>query len=326
MEDVDLRQWLSWLKRDYTPSKQELQMIGPCVRHWWACNSQLQLHDNALYYLWTDAVAERLLCVAPKSLQNEALKHCHDDRMAGHFGEAKTFQRWQKSVIWYGMRNTCKCYVKSFSVCSRNKRANIRAKSGLGIYHAGVPLERIHIDILGPLPTTQQGNKYILVIVDQFTKWMECHPLPCQNAESIACVLVNEFIARFGCPLEIHSDQGRNVDGNLTRHLCKILQITKTRTTPYRPCSNGQVERYNRSILQMLRCYIKDHTYWDLYLQQIARAMRGTTHRQTGLTSTFMMFGKEVLQTLDLMLGTPISDGECTTSGEYVKILMDKTQ
>ena len=118
-------------------------------------------------------------------------------------------------------------------------------------------MERLHIDILGPFTPSAAGNIYILMLVDQFTKWFECYPLPDQSAESIVEKLVNEFIARFGCPLIIQSDQGRNVDGKLVRAICDLLEITKTRTTPYCPCANGQVERYNRLLLQMIRCCVQ---------------------------------------------------------------------
>lgn len=76
-------------------------------------------------------------------------------------------------------------------------------------FHSGVPLERVHMDILGPLPITKNRNKYISMVIDQFTKWLECYPLPNQGAEAIAKIFVDNFIARFECPLEIHTDQGK---------------------------------------------------------------------------------------------------------------------
>ena len=86
-------------------------------------------------------------------------------------------------------------------------------KALLGSYHARVPLERVHIDILGPLAKSKRDNQYVLMLVDQFTKWMECYALPDQSVVSIAEKVVHEFIAQFSCPLHIHSDQGRNMIG-----------------------------------------------------------------------------------------------------------------
>ena len=89
------------------------------------------------------------------------------------------------------------------------------------------------------------------MIVDQFTKWLECFPLPIQNAEELVKCMVDGFISRF----EIHTDQGKNFDGKLFASICELLQIAKTRTTPYRPCSKGQAERYNITLLQLIRCF-----------------------------------------------------------------------
>lgn len=104
--------------------------------------------------------------------------------------------------------------------------------------------------------------------------------MPDQIAETVAKVTIDRFISKLGCPIEIRSEQGKNVDGNLMRCLCELLKITKTRTTPYHPASNGQVERANRTILQTIRCYLgKKQNEWDKLLQQLAGAIRATENR-----------------------------------------------
>jgi transposase InsO family protein len=155
-------------------------------------------------------------------------------------------------------------------------------------------MERVHLDILGPINLSERGNKYILSIIDQFSKWIECYPLPNQTTETIARTLVDNVFTRFGVPLEIHTDQGKNFDGSLFHELCSILPINKTRTTAYQPCSNGQVERYNRTLMQMVRCFIYDRPRtWDRELQQqLTGAIRSTVHRQTGYSSNMMMYGQ----------------------------------
>ena len=102
----------------------------------------------------------------------------------------------------------------------------------------------IHIDIPGPLIETHRGDQYVLV--DPFSKWVEWYSLPDQMAEQDARSLVSEFIERFGCPPELHSEQGRNFESRVFKEVCDILNIVMTRTTPYHPKANGQMERTNR--------------------------------------------------------------------------------
>ena len=167
------------------------------------------------------------------------------------------------------------------------------------LFHAGYALEWVHIDIMGPLVETQKGNKYILVIVDQFTKWVEAFPLKNQLAETVAGVVVREFVARFGCPLEIHTDQGRNFESELFKEMCELLEIGKARTTSYRPYANGQVERYNRSIAQIIRYCIGDRQEsWDDFVGIAVGAIRETVNRSTGFTPNRMMLGREVMMPL----------------------------
>ena len=155
---------------------------------------------------------------------------------------------------------------------------------------------------------TPKGNKYILVIVDQCTKWMEAISLKNQLTETVAGVVVREFVAWFRCPLEIDTDQGRNFESELFKEMCELLEIGKTRTTSYRPSANGQVERYNRSITQIIKCCIRNRQErWDDFVGIAVGAIRATVNRSTGFTPNRMMLGREVMMPLDLILG---SDGE----------------
>lgn len=120
----------------------------------------------------------------------------------------------------------------------------------------------------------------------------------------------------------IHTDQEKNFDGILFHEVCKLLEITKTRTTPYRPCSNGQVERYNSIILQCIRCFLKGkQDNLDLNLQLLAGAIRSTENRNTGHTANMLMFGREAQLDIDLLLGTPRILTETNPTSEYVKNL-----
>ena len=143
-------------------------------------------------------------------------------------------------------------YVQQCSSCNKNKKGNHTPRSALGSYHAGYSMERVYLDILGPInPHSRSGSTYILVMVDQFTKWVELAALPAQNAELTAKAFLKHFIKNIGCPLEVHTDQGKKFQSDLFTAFCKLLEIFETRTTPYHPSSNGQCDVFNRTILQM---------------------------------------------------------------------------
>ena len=156
-----------------------------------------------------------------------------------------------------------------------------------------------------------------MVVVDQFSRWVECYALLDQTVERVARTLVSKFIGRFGCPLELHSDQGRNFESRMFKEVCDLLKIVKTRTSLYRPSANGQVERMNRTILQFLHCFIHGQQEdWDLHLATVGMAIRSTVNRQTGFSPNFLMLGREVLHPIDFMLN-PGGEEERRTPGTY---------
>ena len=167
-------------------------------------------------------------------------------------------------------------------------------------------MERIAIDILGELPITERGNRYILVIGDYFTKWTECHAMPNMGASTVASILVEQVVSRFGIPYFIYSDQGRQFESKLFSEMCKLLQITKTRTTPYHPKSDGMVERFNKTLTAMLSAFVNEnYTNWDEQWQYVMMAYRSTEHETTGLTPNMCMLGRETTCPLDIMYEMP---------------------
>ena len=153
-------------------------------------------------------------------------------------------------------------------------------------------MERLAMDILGPLALTPRGNKFVLVVTDYFTKWTESYAIPNQEATTVAEKLVSEFVCRLGVPREIHSDQGSNFESKVMAEVCKLLDIEKTRTTPLHPQSDGQVERYNQTLIEMPRGKLRDgQEDWDLQLQPCMMAYRSSVHESTGKTPNMLMLG-----------------------------------
>jgi transposase InsO family protein len=122
----------------------------------------------------------------------------------------------------------------------------------------GYLLERIAMDIMGPIrPGTKHGNFYILVVEDYFSKYVEAYPLPDHTAQTVADVYVSEWVARYGTGRELHTDQGAEFQSQLFKAILELLGVKKTRTAPYRPQSDGTVERVNRALKNILTAYVQ---------------------------------------------------------------------
>ena len=116
----------------------------------------------------------------------------------------------------------------------------------------------------------------------------------------------------------MHTDQGRNFESSLFQSFCSLLEIAKTRTTPYRPSANGQVERYNQLVLNYLRSFLSGkQREWDQYLPVLGMAVRATVNRSTGFSPNMLQLGREVVMPVDIWLGLRQQSLE-QTPGEYL--------
>jgi hypothetical protein len=171
---------------------------------------------------------------------------------------------------------------------------------------AGIPMERIALDIVGELPQTENGHRYIVVICDYFTKWVEAFPMPNMETITIASLLVQEVVSRFGVPVSIHSDQGKQFEGKIFTEMCKILNIKKTRTSPYHPQCDGLVEIFNKTLLTMLKTLVDRYqSNWDELLPYVLMAYRSVEHESTGFSPNYLMLGREVRTPLDIAFEMP---------------------
>ena len=322
-KDPELRPVILWLEDEAVPTQAQLQACSPNTRHLWLCRTQLELDKGVLYYKWeTGNRVERLL-VVPGEMKREVLEYYHDALTGGHHGRDKTYAKVRERFYWYGMSRDVGLHVGTCAVCSRNKRTHRHPRAPLEHYQAGCPGDRVHLDILGPFKESEQGKKYVLMIIDQFSRWLEMVPLPNQEAETIARAFFESYVVRFGVPFMVHTDQGRNFESHMFKAFCSLMEITKTRTTPYRPSSNGQVERYNTLVLNFLRCYLagKQRT-WDQYLPVLGMAVRATVNRNTGYTPNMLMLGHEVTMPTDVVFGQLREKPSFNTPSLYLKFLV----
>ena len=190
-------------------------------------------------------------------------------------------------------------------------------------------MECVALDIFGPLPISENGNEYIIVLGEYYSKWVDAWAVPNHTAQTMADKLVIEFFTKSGCPKQIHTYQGREFQSELFKHLCDKFEIKQTRTTPYRPNSDGLVVCFNRTLKQMLRMFAAENpSNWDDYLPFLLMAYRATTNKSTGCTPNLVFLQREISCPLDLMVGQPpnMLDDVCPLQYiEWVKLAMTIT-
>ena len=320
--DRNISKLLKWKESSGRPYGPEVTSSGPEVRHYWLYWTSLELHDGLLFKRTNhhNGMPNHKQLIVPKAIRDEIIQQMHNAVLSGHLGRRKTVEKILQQFYWYELRQDVEHWIKMCKVCAANKGLNQKPRAYPGDMRVGAPLDRLSVDILGPLPITSRGNRYILVVIDGFSKWMEAYPVPDQTAETCAAEVVNNFISRFGCPLDIHTDQGRNFESELFKELCRLLEIRKTRTTPRRPQGNGQVERMNRVLIKMIRAFLKgEQRNWDVNLSLLSSAYRSTPNETTGFTPNMLMLGREVNQPIL----TNLSNNH-NTLPEYVNTLRDK--
>ncbi|GFT30173.1 retrovirus-related Pol polyprotein from transposon 412 [Trichonephila clavipes] len=309
MADPDIKPLIEFMESSSNkPSWQDISAYSPTTKQYWALWNSLHLRNGVLYRKFEseDGKTFRWQLVLPRSRIPEVLKELHGSPTGGHFGVMKTLHRVRERFFWGKVRADVEQWCKSCDACSARKGPKIRSRGKLHRYNVGAPFERIAFDILGPLPRTASGNKYLLVVMDYFTKWPEVYPIPDQEAPTVAEAVVQHWISRYGVPLQLHSDQGRNFVSAVLKGVCELLGIDKTKTTPLHPQSDGMVERFNRTILNNLSLMVsKNQQDWDQKVPLFLLAYRSAVHETTGYSPSQMLFGRDLRLPCDLLFGRP---------------------
>ena len=297
LEDPDISPVMKWKEQDQRPGSEIVKPFSAATRHYWLNWESLVISDGLLFRCIKNKINGDNVnqLVLPMSIRTEVLKQMHDSLLGGHLGQKKTSAKVKQRFYWFEQHEDVNNWVAACDVCSAMKPPTRHPRAPMGVMTVGAIMDRLSTDILGPFPTTERGNTYILVVSDHFSKWVEIFPVADQTATTTARVILNEVIARFGCPYSILSDQGRNFESQLFADLCSLLEIRKTRTTLRNPQCNGQTERFNRTLLRMIKAYLKDSDEdWDQNLGCLAAAYRSTPHESTGMTPNALMLGREV--------------------------------
>ena len=237
--------------------------------------------------------------VVPKLFRERALLGCHDD--VGHQGILRTLSLLRERFYWPGMQEEATQHVLKCSRCLRRKTPPQVAP--LQQILVTQPLELVHMDYLSLEPS--KGNiENVLVITDHFTRYALAYPSKTQTAQATARILWDNFICHYGFPEKFISDQGRNFESDLIKELCKIAGVKKVHTTPYHPQGNGQCERFNSTLCNMLGTLSEEEkSDWKSHLGCMTHAYNCTKHATTTYSPYYLMFGRHPRLPIDVEFG-----------------------
>ena len=239
--------------------------------------------------------------VLPRSVRRTVLELAHSIPMAGHLGRKKTLERILQRFYWPTIFRDVEEFCRSCGECQKTAPGRKQVAPLVPLPIIDVPFERIAMDIVGPLPKSRSGNRYILVICDYATRWPEAVPLKSIDAEHIAEELISLF-SRVGIPKEILTDQGSNFTSRLLKEVYRLLRIQPIQTSPYHPQTDGLVERFNQTLKSMLRkAASEEGKDWDKLINYVLFAYREVPQASTGFSPFELVHGRAVRGPLDVL-------------------------
>ncbi|KZS18242.1 Uncharacterized protein APZ42_015657 [Daphnia magna] len=257
------------------------------------------LQEGRLFKLKTVGIKSYMRLCIPDEYKTLILRSCHDEVTSGHLGIQRTLQKIAKRFFWHDMVQDVPNYVRACRQCKTRKTPKM-APAG-----------------------TLQCIKMLIVVVDYLTKWVELKALPSGKADVVASFIVEQIALRHGVPESIISDRGKCFLADITQSVFDKLGTKHKTTASYHPQANGQVERMNHTLATMMSMYISsDQKNWDGMLQHICFAYNTSRQESTGFSPFFLLYGRDQILPIDLILGS-LSDSQGETEISYANKMME---
>lgn len=237
--------------------------------------------------------------VLNKKEAEEIMFAYHQHPLGGHLAYNNTLHKISSRYYWDNMSQDIMNYVKKCYRCQMHGKKTLKEE----LYPVAVsakPFDRVALDVKH-VQTSRSGHRYIIAAIDYLTKYVEARPLRFQNASEIALFVYEDIICRHGCPTIMVSDNGKPFLSDLIRQVCRNYNIIHKTTTPYNPQSNGLIERFNRTLGQILqRRSYEEKLDWDAYLPATLFAYRSIKQATTKHSPFFLIYGYEPRTPFDL--------------------------
>lgn len=240
--------------------------------------------DNAGCLIRRSDLDGSLQKVVPKKIQSRILYQMHYPTSAGHPGSTRTYNTMRREYYWRNMMADIQETVRRCVSCAKTRGTTRHHQKKMKLFPSAGPLEFVAIDILGPLPVSTSGNRFVLVVTDRFSKLTRSIPMKMTTAVKVAEQFVEQWIIPYGAPDYLLSDNGPQFVAKFFEAICTCLTIKHLTTTAYHPETNGQVERFNRTLVTRIRHYVAEHQKdWDTFVPMLTYAYNTQVHASTGL-------------------------------------------
>lgn len=260
------------------------------------CSLNLQpMRLNAELQVICDVSNDKIRPYVPLKFRRPIFYSLHN---LSHPGTRATKKLILERYVWPSISKDITEWSRTCVDCQQSK---VQRHINSPLQKFSVPSQRfehVHLDIVGPL-TPSEGYAYLLTCIDRFSRWPEAIPVPDVTAETIARAFLHHWIARFGIPTTITTDQGRQFESHLFASLSKLLGFRRIRTTAYHPAANGLVERFHRSLKQALKCH--NNPRWTESLPIVLLGLRSAFKEDLGGTCSQMLYGTSLRLPADFL-------------------------
>ena len=297
LADDDVGAIYRFVETKVTPTREERSEASKPLRNLMNNLQKLSIHDGVLFRTWKGSKQ----LVLPSVYREVVLKTLHD--AMGHISSEKVMALIRPRFFWPYMQHDVESYISEECSCVIQQKPNRHVKDQMEVIETTSPFELISLDFVH-LDKSSGGYEYILVLVDHFSRYAVCYPTRNRRGDTAAKCLFDDFVLKYGFPHRILHDQGGEFENRLFEELKKLSGVRGSHTTPYHPMCNGKAERFNRTLLGMLRTLPeKGKSRWKDHLQKMVHAYNATTCRSTGYSPFFLLFGREPQLPIDLLFG-----------------------